>query len=142
MDKHDLKGLSWVFGIILIIAFKLGIGTSIKIHAQNMTHSGWNDAKEELRLKFSAELGKETDFPAELKKPFLDCMVEKSITFLNHTVCSYLYNPRFTKKEEHIATQDACLAASGYNEAEVKKISIECVTIVVDESLKNMKKEK
>jgi hypothetical protein len=36
MDKGDLKTLSWILGVLMIIAFKLGVGTSIKIHAQNV----------------------------------------------------------------------------------------------------------
>jgi hypothetical protein len=117
--KEIIQFGSFVLAMALIFAIKYGktvFATSTTIHAQNMMHTGWNDAKKDLRKTFEKNLVG-IDLPEATKNKYLDCAVEKAVGFLNQTVCSYHYNKMTTSVEEHLKQQDECIRTSGYASA-------------------------
>ena len=117
--KEIAQFLSFLLVVGIVIGIKFGkvlFATSTTIHAQNMMHMGWNDAKKDLRKTFEKELTN-LDLPDDVKNKYLDCAVEKAIGFLNQTVCSYHYNKMTTTVEEHLKQQDECIKTSGYESA-------------------------
>jgi hypothetical protein len=114
--KEITQFLSFLFVVGIVIAVKYGkvlFATSTTIHAQNMMHMGWNDAKKDLKKTFEKSL-EGIDLSADEKNRYLDCAVEKAVGFLNNTVCSYHYNKMTTSVEEHLKQQDECIKTSGY----------------------------
>jgi len=125
--KEIVQFLSFLIPIAVFFIAKFGVGvftTSAKIHTKNMTHSGWDSARAELRKSVEKEV-ESVALPSEIKKNYVDCVTNKAVDFLNHTVCSYLYNKLTTTMEEHLRSQDECIAKSGYNQ-ELEKIAEVC----------------
>jgi len=125
--KEIIQFLSFLVPVAVFLIAKFGVGifaTSAKIHTNNMMHSGWESARAELRKSVEKEVGA-VALPPDIKKNYVDCVTNKAVDFLNHTVCSYLYNKLTTTREEHLKAQDECIAKSGYNQ-EMEKIADVC----------------
>jgi len=117
MELFQLVSFLVACGVFLFFKFGVGVfATSAKIHAKNVTHSGWDGARTELRSSFEKEL-KSVELPPEIKTKYLDCITQKAIDYLNQTACSYHYNKFTTSAQEHVKEQDACINNSGYAEA-------------------------
>ena len=118
--------------LAVLVAAKFGgalLFTSANIATKNVTNSGWNGARTELRRMFEKELG-DADMDPSSKSAFLDCVTTKAIDYLNQTSCSYLYNKALTSREQHMRDQDACIHKTGYAKA-IEDASNVCVSSVV-----------
>jgi hypothetical protein len=70
--KEIIQFGSFVLVMAVIFAIKYGkviFATSTTIHAQNMMHMGWNDAKKDLRKTFEKELVG-IDLPEDTKNKY------------------------------------------------------------------------
>lgn len=138
--KKLLGGVGTVVVVGAIIAFKF-FGPSAEVTLKNATGSGWDDARSELRNQISQVMEQEYevfDLSASDKNKIADCIVDKSIAFLNETDCSYLYNSATTTEAEHLANQETCMAKVKFEENQ-EGFTMECLKQNMPDSWKIMK---
>lgn len=125
VTKLVLGGL----GVGAVVLWKLVIGPSLAVKAENAMGVGWNDAKPEMVATFGSALGEHLSSfgltPVETKA-VTDCCADKAIEFLNKTDCSYQYNTATQTEAEHLKEQEACFERVKYNEAE-EKLTLACM---------------
>ncbi len=110
-----MKKMATIIGAV--VAVGLGIAWKIfapsaQVEVMNAAGAGWNDARSDLMGQISTTITTEYAvfaLPAGVTTKISECIVDKSIEFLNKSDCSYLYNPETTTEAEHLANQEKCL---------------------------------
>ncbi|MBN2528743.1 MAG: hypothetical protein JXR76_20300 [Deltaproteobacteria bacterium] len=139
--KKILGGVGTAVAVVAIIAFKF-LAPSAEVAVKNATGSGWDEARD----YFATEISKlmKPDFEGLVldetnQENITNCIVDKSIKFLNETDCSYLYNTATTSETEHLANQETCLAKVRFTEHQ-EGFRLECLKTYLPRSWKLMEK--
>ncbi|MBN2718548.1 MAG: hypothetical protein JXX14_22075 [Deltaproteobacteria bacterium] len=139
--KKILGGVGTAVAVVAILAFKF-LAPSAEVAVKNATGAGWDDAKGDFKAEISQVINSDYEVfvlsQAE-KDAITDCIVDKSVEFLNGTDCSYLYNTATTTEAEHLANQEKCMEKVKFPEHQ-EGFTIECTKTNMPNSWKVMEK--
>lgn len=139
--KKILGGVGTAVAVVAIIAFKF-LAPSAEVAVKNASGSGWDEAKGDFQKEISEVMNSDYDVfvlaQAE-KDNITNCIVDKSIQFLNGTDCSYLYNAATTSESEHLANQEKCMEKVKFSDHQ-EGFTLECLKTHMPKSWKLMEK--
>lgn len=128
MNKRLLSIIGTITLIGIVLVLKFVVQPMIEVYQKKESRQGWTAARSELKgqiktMTAQAFIG--LDLPAANTTKMEDCIVDKSINYLNSTDCDYHYVSTTTSKSEHLKKQDACLKKIGW-EKTLEGFTVEC----------------
>jgi len=112
-------------GVGLAVVLVLKFVVLPKMEVSRKKHTQWFDARPELRTKFHAALKPMlASVSPQTGKAIEDCLLDRSIVFLNKSGCDYYYVKSTTSRAEADRKQDACLKKVGYPAKETEILMV------------------
>ena len=139
--KKIIGGVGTAVAVVAIIAFKF-LAPSAEVAVKNAAGAGWDEAKSDFHSEISDVINSDYEvfvLTQPEKEAITNCIVDKSIEFLNGTDCSYLYNAATTTEAEHLANQEKCMEKVKFPEKQ-EGFTIECTRTHMPRSWKVMEK--